>query len=601
MGKLTLSLLLAGVLCFAAPPKHSKLSSDLTSATPPGNSVRVIVQWNSTAANTSQFIASLGGSTISEYRFIHAGTYLVPSSALPTLDSDPDVKFVSVDRKLHRKLALSAAAINAPAVWKSGYIGVGVGVAVVDSGINQDPNLAAGKNLVYTEDFVNPIPLTNKGKPGPKPAGYGQDWYGHGQHIAGIIASDGKDSFCPTCTQTFVGIAPGSNLINLKVLDSNGEGNDSTVIAAIDRAISLQSTYNIRVMNLSLGRPVYESYTLDPLCQAVEAAWQSGIVVVVAAGNDGRDNSFGNNGYGTITAPGNDPYVITVGAMKTEGTATKADDAIASYSSKGPTAVDHIVKPDLVAPGNQVISLLAQNGSLAMEYPQNLVTLSAYQSHAPSAGTIPIQPLLPDDTTDQPAGAKIPGGYSHTYYLMSGTSMAAAVVSGAAADLIQAQPSLTPDQVKLLMMETSSKTFPASSTVVDQATGNIYTSSYDIFTTGAGYLDLQAAMAAIAQVPSGFTALSPVANYDGSTGDVELSFDPTSVYANKALWGASSVWSNSVLSGSKALWGAQAVWGASADSSEKALWGASGIWSSKALWGASTMNLSEAIAINGEN
>ncbi len=600
MGKFTLSLLLACALC-SAHPKQSKISSDLGATTPGAAPVRVIVQWNATAANTSQIISSLGGSTVSEYRFIHAGTYLVPQSALPALDSNSGVKFVSADRKLHRKLALSAAAINAPAVWKSGFLGIGVGVAVIDSGINQDPNLAGGKNLVYTQDFVNPIPLKNNGKPGQKPAGYGQDWYGHGQHIAGIIASDGKDSFCSSCTETFVGIAPGANLINLRVLDSNGEGNDSAVIAAIDQAIALQSTYNIRVMNLSLGRPVYESYTLDPLCQAVEAAWQSGIVVVVAAGNDGRDNSFGNNGYGTITAPGNDPYVITVGAMKTEGTATKADDAIASYSSKGPTAVDHIVKPDLVAPGNLVVSLLAQNGTLAMQYPQNLVTLSTYQSNAPSAGTIPVQPALPDDTTDQPAGATIPSGYSHTYYLMSGTSMAAAVVSGAAADLIQAQPSLTPDQVKLLLMETSSKTFPASSTVVDQTTGNIYTSSYDIFTTGAGYLDLQAAMAAIAQVPSGFTALSPVANYDGSTGDVELSFDPTSIYANKALWGASSVWSNSVLTGSKALWGAQAVWGASADSSEKALWGAGAIWSSKALWGASAMNLSEAIAINGEN
>ena len=111
----------------------------------------------------------------------------------------------------------------------------------------------------------------------------------------------------------------GANLVNLRVLDENGEGNDADVIAAIQKAIALKDKYNIRVINLSLGRGVFESYTLDPLCQAVEQAWKAGIAVVVAAGNEGRDNSVGNQGYGTITAPGNDPFVITVGAMNTRG------------------------------------------------------------------------------------------------------------------------------------------------------------------------------------------------------------------------------------------------------------------------------------------
>ncbi len=255
---------------------------------------------------------------------MHSGLYALPRSAVQILSADPEVKYVSPDRSVHKKLALAAATINAPAVWSLGVIGSGVGVAVVDSGMNPDPDLAAsGKNVVYTADFVNPIVMSATGKPGPKPAGYGLDWYGHGQHVAGIIASNGKSSSCGKCNQSFVGIAPGANIINLKVLDQNGEGSDSAVIAAIDTAIALKTTYNVRVMNLSLGRPIYESYTQDPLCQAVEAAWQAGIVVVVAAGNDGRDNSFGNDGYGTITAPGNDPYVITVGAMKTEGTPSR--------------------------------------------------------------------------------------------------------------------------------------------------------------------------------------------------------------------------------------------------------------------------------------
>src|ERR1035438_4580149 len=164
------------------------------------------------------------------------------------------------------------------------------------------------KNVVYSQDFTG---LNNA-----------NDQYGHGSHVTGIIAGNGKNSTGSLYNQTFKGIAGNVNLINLRVLDQNGAGTDSEVIAAIQTAIALKSKYNIRVINLSLGRPVYESYLLDPLCQAVEAAYQAGIVVVVSAGNDGRDNSFGTNGYGTISAPGNDPYVITVGAMKSMGTPT---------------------------------------------------------------------------------------------------------------------------------------------------------------------------------------------------------------------------------------------------------------------------------------
>ncbi len=178
--------------------------------------------------------------------------------------------------------------------------------------------------------------------------------------------------------------------------------------------------------------------------------------------------------------------------------------------------------------------------------------------------------------------------------------MAAAVVSGAAADLIQAAPSLTPDQVKIVLMQTASKSFPISSSVTDPATGQTFTDFYDIFSVGAGYLDLKAALSALNQVPSGFSAVSPIANFNGTTGDVDLTFDPNSIFANKALWGTSSIWGSSVLTGSKALWGTQAVWGTSVDSSEKALWGTSAIWSNKALWGTSSSSASESIAVVGE-
>ena len=241
-------------------------------------------------------------------------------------------------------------------------------------------------------------------------------------------------------------------LINLRVLDQNGAGTDSQVIAAIQTAIQLKSKYNIRVINLSLGRPVYESYALDPLCQAVEQAWKAGIVVVVAAGNDGRNNNAGTNGYGTIAAPGNDPYVITVGAMNTAGTSSRSDDQIASYSSKGPTLFDHIVKPDLVAPGNRIISLYTAALTLNHLYPGNEIPNSLYQINANANA-------------------------SSTYYLLSGTSMAAPMVSGAAALLLQKSPTLTPDQVKARLMQSAYKNLIPYSSATDPVSGQTFNES----------------------------------------------------------------------------------------------------------------------------
>src|SRR5262249_48800588 len=156
------------------------------------------------------------------------------------------------------------------------------------------------------------------------------------------------------------------------------EGTVSTVLAAIDRALALQRTLNIRVINLSLGHLPTESYTQDPLCRAVEAAWRAGIVVVVAAGNEGANNSAGTQGYATIGSPANDPYVITVGAGNTHSTPDRRDDEMAYYSSKGPTAIDHVLKPDLVAPGNRIISARAAGSWLDVNYPANVVPEAVY-------------------------------------------------------------------------------------------------------------------------------------------------------------------------------------------------------------------------------
>ena len=305
--------------------------------------VRVVVQYNS-APGLLQLtqLLTLGGTINQQYSAIPAVAVTLPAAVVDVLSLSPAVAYISLDRPVKGTLDLTTAASHADIAYQSGYTGAGVGIAIIDSGIYAHPDLAS--RVVYRQTFIAATNL---------------DDYGHGTHVAGIAAGSGASSTGPQFTRTYRGVAPGAHLIDLRVLDANGASSDSVVIAAIDRAISLRSQYNIRVINLSIGRPIVESSSLDPICQMVAAAWKQGMVVVVAAGNLGR------NGYATITSPGNSPYAITVGAMKTEGTPTRADDLIASYSSKGPTWIDFAVKPDIVAPGNLVTSLLAPGSTLS--------------------------------------------------------------------------------------------------------------------------------------------------------------------------------------------------------------------------------------------
>ncbi len=303
---------------------QTKFSTDLVNVRNSGQ-VHVIVQFKKNpTSELHKRVLRFGGSLTRQYRILKSGAYTIPTSILPLLEADPDVAYVTLDRPVHMTGVTStitsiASPLNIVASQAltldhhretidlppaaMGLNGTGIGVAVIDSGIAPVADL---NNVVYSQDF------TNSGSPA--------DQYGHGTHVAGIIAGNGASSTGSQYTYTVKGIAQNVNLVNLRVLDQNGAGNDSELIAAIDTAIQLQSKYNIRVINLSVGRGVFESYTQDPLCQAVEEAWKAGIVVVSAAGNYGRDNAAGTNGYGTIISPGNDPYVITVGAMNTLGT-----------------------------------------------------------------------------------------------------------------------------------------------------------------------------------------------------------------------------------------------------------------------------------------
>src|SRR4029077_2404910 len=210
----------------------------------------------------------------------------------------------------------------------------------------------------------------------------------------------------------------------------------SDVIDGIEWVVNNRMTYNIRVMNLSLGHPVTEPSATDPLCVAVADAVNHGIVVVVAAGNSGKSDD-GHMVLGGITSPGNSPLALTVGALNTWGTVKRSDDSVTTYSSRGPTKFEQVVKPDVAAPGNKIISLQAAGSYLPTMYPS---------FHVAGSGT-------------------------NAYMQLSGTSMAAPMVSGGVALLLQGTPSLTPAQVKLVLP--SASTFVSNGGLMGAGAGSV--------------------------------------------------------------------------------------------------------------------------------
>jgi serine protease AprX len=303
----------------------------------------------------------------------------------------------------------------------SGLTGQGVTVAVIDSGISLHPALS--QKVIANVSLVNGDPEVT-------------DAYGHGTHIAGIIA--GNKSAASGVTNLYSGgIAPGVKLVNIRVLGPNGSGWTSDVIAGVEWAIANRAKYNIKVLNMSLGHPVTEPSATDPLCQAVMKATQAGILVVVSAGNAGKAAN-GAPILGGITSPGNSPFALTVGALNTKATVARSDDIMATYSSRGPTRFEHAVKPDVVAPGNKIVSLEAPGSYLAQNYGSTFHTA---------------------------------GKSSNAYMHLNGTSMSAAMVTGGAALLIQANPKITPAQLKV-MLQTGS-TFMQDGGLVGGGAGSV--------------------------------------------------------------------------------------------------------------------------------
>ena len=295
----------------------------------------------------------------------------------------------------------TASLIQADDMYSRGITGAGVDVALIDTGV-------VPVNGLTRPDKVHHGPDLSFESMDPNAAYL--DTYGHGTHMAGIIAARDDEAPAPTRQDhtNYYGIAPGAGIVSVKVGNAFGITDVSQVLAAIDWVVQHKNSdgLNIRVLNLSFGTDGVQDYKTDPLTYAAEVAWRSGIVVVAAAGNEGFGSSKLNN-------PAYDPHIIAVGAADTKGTNSFSDDTIPDFSSRG----DGTRNPDFVAPGKSIVSL-RNPGSYIDE-------------HHPS------------------------GYVSDRFFKGSGTSQAAAVVSGAAALLLQERPSLTPDQVKYLLRSTA--------------------------------------------------------------------------------------------------------------------------------------------------
>ncbi len=407
--KILLLVLLVPLLRLSAsipssPPMLLQPSLAQLAAREPEARVRVIIQTVPNVSGIEERVVLLGGVVTGDLQIINALVAEMPAGGLPWLASAYGIRWISADApvlKSGRPEGTVTAAnlrttfpqtVSADKVWAEGWTGKGIAVAVVDSGITQKPGLAP--RVLVNAKFGS---ATNGAA----------DSYGHGTHVAGIIGGDGSAT-----EGTYIGIAPRVSLIDVKVSGESGTALTSDVVRGLQWVLQNKKKYNIRVVNLSLNSSTLQSYHKDPLDAAVEILWINRIVVVVSAGSQGVNPLY---------PPANDPFVITAGATDEHGTSVLSDDTIASFSSYGQTP-DGFSKPDLVAPGVDIVSLLANSSTvLAKTHPDHVV-----------------------------ADAK-----GNRYFRMSGTSMASPIVAATVALMLEAQPKLNPDQVKKCLQTTA--------------------------------------------------------------------------------------------------------------------------------------------------
>jgi serine protease AprX len=355
----------------------------------------------------------------------------------------------------------------------SRFTGRGVTVALVDSGLPTIPELRPDSELndgtLVADDrrgrFLVYHDFTSRAR-------RSQDPYGHGTHIAGTIA--GSTLLDRADEGYWNGVAPDVNLVVARALGADGSGSYVDTIAAIDWIVANKTRYNVRVLNLSLFAPVQSLYWADPLNQAVMRAWQSGLVVVTAAGNNGPDPQ-------SVAVPGNNPYVITVGAYRSAAVSDSGADEVTQWSARGPTPDAGFVKPDVLAPGVRVISGLPRGSALA---------------ESAAEGRVVRRTVLDLAGTNSLVGL----------YQLSGTSMAAAEVSGLAALLLQQRPNLTNNQVKWLLAR-------SARLAVDAQTGQ---ASYSTWEQGFGKVDASALLGYRGQVASANLRMDIARDLDSS-------------------------------------------------------------------------------------
>ena len=433
----------------------------------------------------------------------------IPDSELSNLANLPQTIHVHPDAPVHGMDFRTAVTSGSFFVNHDlGLTGAGVTVAVLDSGIAAHDDLP-GTSVAAFRDFVN-----------GRTTRY--DDYGHGTHVAGIIAGKGKDS-----GGQMAGTAPGAKLVVLKVLDAQGNGRVSTVIAALDWLANYGSYYGVRVVNLSFGAQPDDDPDNDPLALAAKALVQKGIVVVAAAGNNGEFG--GNKVWGGIGSPADSPWVITVGASSSMGTLTRKDDTMAAFSSRGP-AVGSIAKPDLVASGVGIVSPISASGSLVNTLSQLLVRPTcAVGLLCPSPATVP-------------------------YMSLSGTSMAAPAVSGTVALMLQANPNLTPNMVKAILQYTAE-----------------FRKGYSPLEQGAGFLNALGAVR-LAKYYATATAGSPV---------------PTSKKWSKAIYWGNHRLTGGVMRPAYNAWKSTTQWGSlKSAAGYNVTWGTA-VYDDNIIWGTS--------------
>ena len=267
-------------------------------------------------------VAELGGEVVRRFEVFDMQTVRLPASALDTLAYEDNVDRLSLDDVIRVSSVASRAAANlpGPTSGNSAYSGDGVGIAILDTGISAHADLSSDITQYSFLNGAYPVPLVANGEIVSLNDDPRIDQFGHGTHVAGIISGSGSIS-----SDAFRGSAKQSRILSLQVLDGDGNGSMSDIMAALDWLLQYGQYFDVRVINLSLGKGVTESNTTDPLVHAVEALWDQGIVVVVAAGN------LGHAGAMTVKSPGNSRKVITVGSLTDAGTSAADDDYVSTF------------------------------------------------------------------------------------------------------------------------------------------------------------------------------------------------------------------------------------------------------------------------------